>query len=151
MSLVNPPPKPGGFIPRDRTWQPDGLTPTYKTSVRRSPQAPLLSFPSTLSEETSPVFGHHLIGPLDNDLILNYAQPGQSAIGPRIIVHGRVLDELGRGVAGALVESWQANAGGRYRHKKIPTLAAAGGQSPARTDHMNSARSSPAPILGPMG
>ncbi|MCJ7873241.1 protocatechuate 3,4-dioxygenase subunit beta [Marinovum sp. 2_MG-2023] len=117
-------PTAGGFIPRDRDWQPDALTPRYKTSVRRSPQSALLSFPSTLSEETSPIFGHAMLGALDNDLILNYAQPGESAIGPRIIVHGRVLDENGRGVPGALVEFWQANAGGRYRHKKESYLAA---------------------------
>ncbi|MDO7624360.1 MAG: protocatechuate 3,4-dioxygenase subunit beta, partial [Loktanella sp.] len=116
-------PKLGGFIPRDRVWQPDALTPPYKTSVKRSPQAALLSFPTTLSEETSPVFGHAMLGALDNDLILNYAQEGQSAIGPRIIVHGRVLDENGRGVPGALLEFWQANAGGRYRHKKESYLA----------------------------
>ena len=59
-----------------------------------------------------------ILGELDNDLIHNYARPGESAIGPRIIVYGRVLDERGRGVPGALVEFWQANAGGRYRHKK---------------------------------
>lgn len=113
----------GGFIPRDRVWQPDALTPPYKTSIKRSPQAALLSFPSTLSEETSPVFGHAMLGELDNDLILNYAAAGESAIGPRIIVHGRVSDENGRGVAGALLEFWQANAGGRYRHKKESYLA----------------------------
>lgn len=121
MSLIKPT---GGFVPRDRHWQPDALTPSYKTSVKRSPQAALLSFPTTLSEETSPVFGHSLIGELDNDLILNYAQTGKSAIGPRIIVHGRVVDEMGRGVSGALLEFWQANAGGRYRHKKESYLAA---------------------------
>ncbi|MDJ0639899.1 MAG: protocatechuate 3,4-dioxygenase subunit beta [Paracoccaceae bacterium] len=110
-------------MPRDRKWQPDALTPWYKTSVKRSPQAALLSFPSTLSEETSPVFGHGMLGPLDSDLIQNFAQPGESAIGPRIVVHGRVLDETGRGVPGALVEVWQANAGGRYRHKKEGYIA----------------------------
>ncbi|MEJ6389314.1 protocatechuate 3,4-dioxygenase subunit beta [Gymnodinialimonas ulvae] len=113
----------GGYIARDRAWQPDALTPPYKTSVKRSPQAALISFPTTLSEETSPVFGHDILGPLDNDLIRNFAQPGESAIGPRIIVHGHVLDENARPVAGALVEFWQANAGGRYRHKKEGYLA----------------------------
>ena len=121
MSLIK---QTGGFVPRDRGWQPEALTPPYKTSVQRSPQAALLSFPTTLSEETSPIFGQDLIGELDNDLILNHAQPGQSAIGPRIIVHGRVLDEMGRGVPGALLEFWQANAGGRYRHKKESYQAA---------------------------
>ena len=115
--------KAGGFVARDRTWQPDALTPDYKTSVKRSPQAALLSFPSTLSEETSPVFGHGLLGELDNDLILNFAKPGEAAIGPRIIVHGRVVDEMGRGVPGALLEFWQANAGGRYRHRKETYIA----------------------------
>ncbi|MEJ6394172.1 protocatechuate 3,4-dioxygenase subunit beta [Gymnodinialimonas sp. 2305UL16-5] len=113
----------GGYMPRDRQWQPDGLTPAYKTSLKRSPQAALLSFPSTLGEETGPVFGHDLLGRLDNDLILNCAQPDESAIGPRIILHGRVQDETGRAVPGALIEIWQANAGGRYRHKKEGYLA----------------------------
>jgi protocatechuate 3,4-dioxygenase, beta subunit len=38
-------------------------------------------------------------------------------------VHGRVLDEFARPVRGALLEVWQANAGGRYRHKSDDYLA----------------------------
>ena len=117
-------PETGGFFPRDRAWHAPALTPGYKTSVLRAPQRALLSLDGTISETTGPVFGHSMIGELDNDLILNYAQPGESAIGERIIVHGRVLDERARPVAGALVEFWQANAGGRYRHKKETYLAA---------------------------
>jgi protocatechuate 3,4-dioxygenase beta subunit len=116
-------PRPGGFMARNHAAQPAAYHPAYKTSIKRSPQAALLSFPSSLSEETGPVFGHDLIGEGDNDLLTNYAAPGESAIGQRIIVHGRVLDETGRGVAGALMEIWQANAGGRYRHKKESYLA----------------------------
>ncbi len=112
-----------GFIPRDRAWHPEPYHPPYKTSVKRSPQAALLSMPSTLGEETGPVFGHNMLGELDNDLIHNFAQPGESAIGPRIVVYGRVLDETGRAVPNTLVEFWQANAGGRYRHKKEGYLA----------------------------
>jgi len=116
--LTNRRPDTGPFFQRDREWHPKAFTPGYKTSVLRSPQKALLSLDSTLSESTGPVFGHNMLGELDNDLIHNYARPGESAIGPRIIVYGRVLDEWGRGVSGALVEFWQANAGGRYRHKK---------------------------------
>ena len=116
-------PRLGGFMARNRAAHPVAYHPPYKTSVKRSPQAALLSFPSSLSEETGPVFGHGLLGEKDNDLITNYANPGETAIGPRIIVHGRVMDETGRGVPGALVEVWQANAGGRYRHKKESYLA----------------------------
>ena len=44
-------------------------------------------------------------------------------MGERTIVHGRVTDETGRPVPGALLEVWQANAGGRYRHVKDGYLA----------------------------
>ena len=75
-----------------------------------------------MSEITGPAFGHSDIEPIDNDLIKNYAKTGDP-VGERIIVHGRVLDENGRGVPSTLVEIWQANAGGRYRHKKDSYLA----------------------------
>jgi len=121
---ANRKPETGAFFGRDRAWHAPALTPGYKTSVLRAPQRALLSLDGTVSETTGPVFGHSMIGELDNDLILNYARPGESAIGERIIVHGRVLDERAKPVAGALVEFWQANAGGRYRHKKETYLAA---------------------------
>ncbi|MGG7645590.1 protocatechuate 3,4-dioxygenase subunit beta [Rhodovulum sp. YNF3179] len=113
----------GGFIQRDRAWHPPAYTPGYKTSVTRAPGRPLISMPTTLSEETGPVFGRDMLGPRDNDLILNFARDGEAAIGERIIVHGRVTDEHGRGVPNALIEVWQANAGGRYRHRKDGYLA----------------------------
>ncbi|MBZ9991075.1 protocatechuate 3,4-dioxygenase subunit beta [Mesorhizobium sp. BH1-1-5] len=116
-------PETGAFFQRDRQWHPPAFTPNYKSSVLRSPQKALLSFDNTLSELTGPVFGHAMLGELDNDLIHNFAKAGESAIGERIIVHGRVLDERGRGVPGVLLEFWQANAGGRYRHKKDGYLA----------------------------
>ena len=121
--MKNTPPETGAFFARDRDWHPPAFTPGYKTSVARSPQRALLSFDSTRTEITGPAFGHDMLGELDNDLILNFAQPGEMAIGPRILVHGRVMDERGRGVGGALLEFWQANAGGRYRHKKEGYLA----------------------------
>jgi protocatechuate 3,4-dioxygenase beta subunit len=121
--LSNHKPETGAFFARDRLWHPPGLTPGYKTSVLRSPQKALLSLDGTISETTGPVFGHSILGELDNDLIHNFAKAGESAIGERIIVHGRVLDERARPVAGALLEFWQANAGGRYRHKKESYLA----------------------------
>jgi protocatechuate 3,4-dioxygenase beta subunit len=103
-------------------WQPPALTPNYKTSVARSPRLAMLSLQGSLSEITGPTFGHSDIDPMDNDLIKNYAKTGDP-IGERIIVHGRVLDENGRGVPNTLVEFWQANAGGRCRHKKDAYLA----------------------------
>ena len=94
--------------------QPEYLCPQYVSSVARSPRRPLVMLPKTLTERTGPVFGHQLIGEHDNDLT---AQHDGDPIGERIFVHGHVLDEGGQPVRGALVEVWQANAAGRYRHK----------------------------------
>ena len=110
------------FIQRDRGQHPPALTPDYKTSVLRSPRLALWSLQNSLSEVTGPVFGRDELGPLDNDLILNAAETGEP-IGERTIVHGRVLDENGRPVPGTLLEVWQANAGGRYRHRNDTYLA----------------------------
>lgn len=122
--IPNRKPETGAFFARDLSWHPPAYAPGYKTSVLRSPKRALLSLDGTISEITGPVFGHAMIGELDNDLLHNFAKPGESAIGERIIVHGQVLDERGRPQAGVLVEFWQANAGGRYRHKKESYLAA---------------------------
>jgi protocatechuate 3,4-dioxygenase, beta subunit len=115
--------EPGRLIPRNRAAQPVAYDPDYKTSVTRSPNLPLLALESTPSEETGPRFGHGLIGALDNNLILNWTKGESAAIGERVVVHGRVLDEHGRPVPHTLVEVWQANAGGRYRHVKDSYLA----------------------------
>ncbi len=112
----------GEFYQRDRTLHPPAYAPAYKTSVLRSPQKALISLQNSLSEITGPVFSSDELGPLDNDLIMNYAKDGLP-IGERIVVHGFVVDENRRPVKNALVEVWQANAGGRYRHKKDKYVA----------------------------
>jgi protocatechuate 3,4-dioxygenase beta subunit len=112
----------GDFAQRDTALHPPAYTPDYKTSVLRSPRNALISTLNTLSERTGPVFRADELGPLDNDLILNFAQDGLP-IGERIVVHGYVRDEFGRPVSHALVEVWQANAGGRYRHRNDKYLA----------------------------
>ncbi len=113
----------GEYYQRDRMRHPPARDEGYKTSVTRSPNYPLISLENSVAEISGPVFGHGDVDPLDRDLLRNYARPGESPIGERIIVHGRVLDENARPVPGTLVEIWQANAGGRYRHKKDTYLA----------------------------
>ena len=122
-AMKNEKPETGSFFARDHAWQPKAFSPDYKTSVLRSPKRALISLPNTISEITGPVFGHNILGELDNDLIHNFAKAGESAIGPRILVHGKVLDERGKPVPHVLIEVWQANAGGRYRHKKEGYIA----------------------------
>lgn len=115
--------KPAEFYQRDTARHPPAFTPDYKTSYARSPRFSLISLDQGVGEVTGPTFGHGDIDAGDNDLLSNYAQPGQSPIGERIILHGRVLDENARPVPNTLVEIWQANAGGRYRHKNDRYLA----------------------------
>jgi len=85
----------------------------YRSTVKRAPRQPLILVPHTLSELTGPVYGHESVRPGDDDLTASHAA---EPLGERIIVHGHVLDEDGRGVPDTLVEVWQANAAGRYRH-----------------------------------
>ncbi|SDD88537.1 protocatechuate 3,4-dioxygenase subunit beta [Rhodococcus tukisamuensis] len=85
----------------------------YKTTALRSPRQPLKLIPQRLGEVTGPVFGEDRVQPGDADLTI---ANGGEAQGQRIVVHGRVLDSGGRPVPNTLLEVWQANAGGRYRH-----------------------------------
>lgn len=111
------------FMQRDRNWHPPAYAPGYKSSVLRSPKRPLLSIGQSAGDLSGPVFGREMLDPLDHDLIRNCAADGE-AIGERIVVHGQVIDECARPVPDTLIEIWQANAGGRYRHVMDGYLAA---------------------------
>jgi len=87
--------------------------PAYGSTALRHPTRSPLVIPVTRTEATGPALGHRELGPLDADLT---RQHDGEPLGERIIVHGRVLDSDGRPLAGSLVEVWQANAAGRYRH-----------------------------------
>jgi len=87
----------------------------YGSTRLRSPNEPLIVVPQTLSEITGPAFGAEFVRNGDNDLT---RVASAEAIGERIIVSGRVLDENGRPVPDTLIEIWQANAAGRYLHKR---------------------------------
>ncbi len=121
---MGPAPAPDAeYLMRDTTSHPPALTPAYKTSVLRSPRLALISLQNSLSEVTAPVFRADELGPLDHDMILNAAKDGLP-IGERIVVHGHVQDQLGRPVKNALVEVWQCNASGRYRHRRDQYIGA---------------------------
>src|SRR4051812_35271088 len=98
--------------------RPEGLhppldSPAYRSTALRAPAQPLVLLPHNLTEITGPALGHERMRPGDNDLT---TQHEGEAIGQRIIVRGRVLDSDGRAVPDTLIEIWQANAAGRYRH-----------------------------------
>jgi len=88
--------------------------PPYRSTERRAPRQPLLVVPQRLTEVTGPLLGAERVLAADADLTTQHAG---EPLGERIIVTGRVLDSGGRAVPGTLVEIWQANAAGRYRHQ----------------------------------
>lgn len=89
--------------------------PPYRSSRLRHPLAPPLSVDPEEIERCAPCFGSSEVDALDADLTAGHdGEP----LGERIIVTGRILDGAGRPVAGQLVEVWQANSAGRYRHDR---------------------------------
>ena len=93
---------------------PPYLHPDYVGTRLRAPKRPLIPLRHTLSEVTGPVYGHQRVGELDHDLTRQHAG---EPLGERMILSGRVLDGDGRPVRDSLVEIWQANSAGRYRHE----------------------------------
>jgi protocatechuate 3,4-dioxygenase, beta subunit len=92
---------------------PPYLYPDYVATRTRAPRRPLIPLAHTLSEVTGPVYGHEHVGELDHDLT---RQHEGEPLGERMILHGRVLDGDGHPVRDTLIEIWQANAAGRYKH-----------------------------------
>jgi protocatechuate 3,4-dioxygenase, beta subunit len=85
----------------------------YASNWKRAPAKEPVRLVHTLSEITGPGAGWEGLRAGDADLT---RCNGGEALGERIIVSGRVLDEDGGGVPHTLVEIWQANAAGRYDH-----------------------------------
>lgn len=83
-----------------------------ESSALRGPSQDLVKLPDAWYKESrGPSFDRIPVGPNDNDL---YHQHDGQPLGERITLFGRLLDIDGNGVPGALIEVWQANAGGRY-------------------------------------
>jgi protocatechuate 3,4-dioxygenase, beta subunit len=87
--------------------------PGYRSTALRAPRQHLVLLPHRLTEITGPLLGSERVTAADADLTVGSAGEAQ---GQRIIVTGRVTDSDGRPVPDTLIEVWQANAAGRYRH-----------------------------------
>jgi len=110
--------EPGGLVlpryGREREpEQPPLRCPEYASNELRAPAQPLVLLEHMLTEVTGPLFGEKRLSPRENDLTTQHPEAPQ---GQRINISGRVLDGDGRPVPDTLIEVWQANAAGRYRH-----------------------------------
>jgi protocatechuate 3,4-dioxygenase, beta subunit len=98
---------------RDAGALPPLLSPEYGSTVLRAPLNAPVDLEQRLTEVTGPLFGESAVEAGEADLTRQHDGEPQ---GQRIVVRGRVVDDAGRPIPGSLVEVWQANAGGRYRH-----------------------------------
>ena len=105
---------PGRFGP-----VPPGIEPAvpiegYPNTWTHTPAQPPIRRPATRTEATGPLeLWRKLACDASNLAVI---APGRMAQGQLLQVSGRILDEAGRPVPGAVVELWQANAAGRYFH-----------------------------------
>jgi protocatechuate 3,4-dioxygenase beta subunit len=104
---------PAGYRCEIQDGQPPYNAPAYASTHKRAPRHAPIPLEHTLSEITGPRFERDQLAPGDDDL--THFDGGQ-ALGERIIVTGRVLDEDGRAIPHTMIEIWQANAAGRYAH-----------------------------------
>jgi protocatechuate 3,4-dioxygenase, beta subunit len=109
-----------GYRRDDPAGQPPYLHPPYLATRLRAPERPLVLLHHTLTEVTGPLLGDGRVRKLDHDLTRQHAG---EPLGERIVVGGRLVDGDGRPVPGALLEVWQTNAAGRYRHEVDRHLA----------------------------
>jgi protocatechuate 3,4-dioxygenase beta subunit len=86
----------------------------YRSSLLRHPTKDLQQVDPEGIELWAPVFGRRDVGELESDLTI---QKGGEPVGERMVLSGRVLDGDVRPVRRSLVELWQANSAGRYRHE----------------------------------
>ena len=103
------------YNPRDWRSHPPYSFKAYGSSIKRGPLKKLVPIQQTLSEVTGPLFSGIRLDAGEDDLT-RIASSAEEALGERIIVVGRVLDEDDKPVPNTLIEIWQANAAGRYRH-----------------------------------
>jgi protocatechuate 3,4-dioxygenase alpha subunit len=81
------------------------------------PNAPL---PPTAWHTIGPFFPRSFFREGDNDLTRLSADAAPTARGEHIWLRGRVCEEGGAPCVNAVLEAWQADAGGRFRHPLDP-------------------------------
>jgi protocatechuate 3,4-dioxygenase beta subunit len=92
---------------------PPYLYPDYRSTRLRSPTQPLVALAEAAFDVPGPLVPRGFVRDGDNDLTIH----GKTApIGEKMVLTGRITDESGKPVRDSLVEIWQANAAGRYRH-----------------------------------
>ena len=99
------------YAPYPDATQPAVNSERYFRTSQLAPSQSFIEAPVTLSEITGPLFSREGVPADEADLT-----GGGKALGQLMILAGQVRDEDARPLPGVLVEAWQANASGKYRH-----------------------------------
>ncbi len=99
------------YAPYPPGTQPPVGSKRYFRTTQLAPAEPFVEAPVTLSEITGPLFRPDSVAEAETDLTGD-----GKALGQLMTLAGQVRDEDGRPLPGVLVEIWQANASGKYRH-----------------------------------
>ena len=104
----------GHYRPPAAGTQPPNDAPAYRSTAFRHPALKPIRVTQSVTELSAPRFSRaHYPSSIDMSRM-----NGREALGERIIVGGRVLDENGRPLPNVMIELWQANASGRYDHDR---------------------------------
>ena len=93
--------------------QPAAVHPPYGSTLRRGPRHAPVTVPAPAAVDAGVRFSDAAVAGGACDL--TRTRTGE-ALGQRIVVTGRIVDEDGKPVRQSLVEVWQCNAAGRYTH-----------------------------------
>ncbi|MGH9558768.1 MAG: protocatechuate 3,4-dioxygenase subunit alpha, partial [Bryobacteraceae bacterium] len=104
------------YRPYDDRTQPPRWIDDYPRTKLRTPREPLIPRPLTLSERTGPTALEKKLTLGPDDMSRPFPDRPK-ALGQYASIEGRVLDEDGKPVPGALIEFWQANTSGKYIHE----------------------------------
>ncbi|MBK3778442.1 intradiol ring-cleavage dioxygenase [Azospirillum brasilense] len=92
---------------------------TLSTTALLSRPARATPLVPTPGQTEGPFYPTSLPADIDHDLVRVHGAAAQ-ALGTVAHIGGRILDRAGRPVSGAVVEIWQCDAQGIYRHPRAP-------------------------------
>ena len=87
----------------------------YKANIDRAPRKKFIKITDNIiNKSITKQFSKNF--KINNNL-LEYKKNRQP-LGQKIIISGRITNNLGIPLEGIIIEIWQANSGGKYRHQK---------------------------------
>ncbi|WP_376087442.1 protocatechuate 3,4-dioxygenase subunit alpha [Roseomonas sp. CCTCC AB2023176] len=122
--MTDAPPRPAAAhpdtAPTPDAPTPDAASPSGAPRTGAAPARPNASILPTAQQTIGPFFPATFFRDGDNDLTRLTPDAPPTTRGTRIVLHGIVTREGGAPCVNAILEAWQADAGGRFNHPLDP-------------------------------